>query len=38
MMRDLHSYDVLDIKVFQRCGVGILPFVILDNYLLYDSV
>lgn len=38
MRRDLHSDDVLNVKVFQRCGVGVLSFVILDNYLLYDSV
>lgn len=38
MRRDLHSDDVLNVKVFQRCGVGVLSFVVLDNYLLYDSV
>ena len=35
---NLHPDDILDIKVFQRCGVRVLTFVILNNYLLYNSV
>ena len=38
MRRNLHPYNVLNIKVFQRSGVRVLSFVILDNYLLYNSI
>lgn len=33
-----HSYDILNVKVFQRCGVRVLSFVILNDYLLYISI
>lgn len=34
----LHSDDVFDIEVFQGSGVGVLPFVTLDDDLLHDPV
>ena len=34
----LHSDDVFNIEVFQGSGVGVLPFVTLDDDLLHDPV
>jgi len=34
----LHSDNVFDIEVFQGSGVGVLPFVTLNDDLLYDPV
>lgn len=34
----LHSDDVFNIEVFQGSGVGVLPFITLDDDLLHDPV
>lgn len=34
----LHSDNIFDIEVFQGSGVGVLPFVTLNDDLLYDPV
>lgn len=34
----LHSHNVLNVEVFQGSGVGVLPFVTLDDDLLHDPV
>lgn len=34
----LHSYNIFNVEVFQGSGVGVLPFVTLDDDLLHDPV
>lgn len=36
--KHLHSDNIFDIEVLQRSGIGVLPFVTLNDDLLYDSV
>lgn len=36
--KHLHSDNIFDIEVFQGSGVGVLPFVTLDDDLLHDPV
>lgn len=33
-----HSYNIFNVEVFQGSGIGVLPFVTLDDDLLHDPV
>lgn len=37
-LEHLHSYNIFNVEVFQGSGVGVLPFVTLDDDLLHDPV